>query len=137
MYRLLRSFYFILKIMAVWCFSPMVIPRKPGVINYAKSVSILRVFCISMARFILLSGGTIEIVDVALLMLLYYCKAFFTGCFFFHLTCLDKKKKASSLLNRFSAGTETSLRVKEVSFLDCNQSRTSTGRLLQLQTILN
>ena len=43
----------------------MVIPRKPGFINYAILVSILRVFYISIVRFILLSDGTIEIVVVA------------------------------------------------------------------------
>ena len=51
-------------------FSPMVIPRKPGIINYAILVSILRVFSISIVRVILLSDGTIEIVVFALLLLL-------------------------------------------------------------------
>ena len=53
-----------------YLFSPMVIPRKPGMINYAILVSILRVFSISVLRFILLSDGTIEIVAVPLLLLL-------------------------------------------------------------------
>ena len=39
-------------------------------INYAILVSILRVFSISVLRFILLSDGTIEIVAVPLLLLL-------------------------------------------------------------------
>ena len=52
MYRLSRSFYFIIKIIAVWCFNPMVLPRKPGFINSATLGSILRVFYISIVRFI-------------------------------------------------------------------------------------
>ena len=51
-------------------FSPMVIPRKPDIIDDAILVSILRVFSISIVRFILLSDATIEIVAVPLLLLL-------------------------------------------------------------------
>ena len=53
-----------------YLFSPMVIPRKPDIIDDAILVSILRVFSISIVRFILLSDATIEIVAVPLLLLL-------------------------------------------------------------------
>ena len=43
--------------------------------------------------------------------------------FFLSFDVFRQKKKASSFLNRFTAGTETSLCMKKVSFLDCNWSR--------------
>ena len=111
MYQLLWSFINLYKDNGCLVFLPPWLFKKANIIDYAILVSIY--LCCKFCPMF----GWRKIDRHCCFHCFYYCKAFFTWCvFLLKVSRLEKKKRLQLPQTCFSAGTETSLGMKEVSF---------------------